>query len=93
MLRFEMSVEDNVAEGKRLVEGVGGSTWKKQHYVRGWCRWGRFCAASGVDPLDASWEDVVDCLDVEEMKETADCGASLRGQVGVPGTGNRVAGG
>ena len=24
---------------------------------------------SGVDPLDASWEDVVACLDAEEMKE------------------------
>ena len=79
MLSFEMSVEDNIAEGKRLIEGAGVSRWKKRHYVRGWCRWGRFCAASAVDPLDASWEDVVDCLDAEEMKGQQI--ADLRGAV------------
>ena len=63
-----MSFEEKIAEGKRLIEGAGVSRWKKRHYVKGWCRWGRFCAASGVDPLAASWEDVVACLDAEEMK-------------------------
>ena len=65
-----MSVEDNIAEGKRLIEGSGVARWRKGHYSRGWRRWGRFCAMSGVDPLDASWEDVVACLDAEEMEET-----------------------
>ena len=65
-----MSIEEKIAEGKRLVEAPGVSKWKKRHCVRGWRRWGRFCAASGVDPLDASWEDVVACLDAEEMQKT-----------------------
>ena len=67
MLKFEMSVEDNIAEGKRLIDGSGASPEAQRRYSRGWRRWGRFCAASAVDPLDASWEDVVDCLDAEEM--------------------------
>ena len=65
-----MSVEDNIAEGKRLVEALGVSKRRRGYYVSGWSRWGRFCAMSGVDPLDASWEDVVACLDAEEMAET-----------------------
>ena len=70
MLRFEMSVEDNIAEGRRLVEALGVLKRTREYYVSGWCRWGRFCAMSGVDPLDASWDDVVTCLDAEEMEET-----------------------
>ena len=69
MLRVEMSIEDKIAEGKRLVEALCLSKRRTQYYVRGWRCWGRFCTASGVDPLDASWADVVDCLDAEEMKE------------------------
>ena len=46
-----MIFEDKIAEGKRLIEGAGVLRWKKRHYVRGWCRWGRFCAASAVDPV------------------------------------------
>ena len=65
-----MSIEANIAEGKRLVEALGVSKRRRQYYVSGWRRWGRFCAMSGVDPLDASWEDVVACLDAEEMEET-----------------------
>ena len=58
-----MSFEESIAEGKRLLEeGDAPSNLK-----RGWERWVRFCAASGVDPLDASWEDVVACLDAREM--------------------------
>ena len=70
MLRFEISVEDKIAEGKRLVEASGGSKRRRQYYVSGWRRWGRFCTTFGVDPLDASWEDVVAYLDAEEMKKT-----------------------
>ena len=65
-----MSIEANIAEGKRLVEALGVSKRTRQYYVSGWRRWGRFCPMSGVDPLDASWEDVVACLDAEEMEET-----------------------
>ena len=65
-----MSVEDKIAEGKRLIEASCVSKPSRQRCVRGWCCWGRFCAMSGVDPLDASWEDVVACLDAEEMEET-----------------------
>ena len=65
-----MSVEAKIVEGKRLIEGSGVARWRKRHHSRGWCRWGRFCAMSGVDPLDASWEDVVACLDAEEMEDT-----------------------
>ena len=70
MLRVEMSVEDKIAEGKRLIEASCVSKRSGRRYVEGWCCWGRFCAMSGVDPLDASWEDVVACLDAEEMEET-----------------------
>ena len=66
-----MSVEDQIVEGMCLIEGLGLSNGRKRHHSRGWRRWGRFCAASGVDPLDASWEDVVACLDVEDMKKRA----------------------
>ena len=62
-----MSVEDNIAEGKRLIDGSGASPEVQRRYSRGWRRWGPFCAESGVDPLDASWKDVVDCLDSEDM--------------------------
>ena len=70
MLRVGMSVEDKIAEGKRLIEASCVSRRSRRYYVRGWRCWGRFCAMSGVDPLDASWEDVVACLDAEEMEET-----------------------
>ena len=70
MLRVGMSVEDKIAEGKRLIEASCVSRRSRRHYVKGWRCWGRFCAMSGVDPLDASWEDVVACLDAEEMEET-----------------------
>ena len=70
MLRVEMSVEDKIAEGKRLIEASCVSRRSRWYYVKGWRCWGRFCAMSGVDPLDASWEDVVACLDAEEMKKT-----------------------
>lgn len=36
-----------------LAEGTKGS------YVRGWRRWEDICEQSGVDAVDASWEDVV----------------------------------
>ena len=72
MLRVEMSIEDKIAEGKRLIEGSGVSKGRRQYCVRGWRRWGRFCAASGVDPMDASWEDVVACLDARGDGRDAD---------------------
>ena len=62
-----MSVEEKVAEGKCLIEASCVSKRMRQYYVSGWRRWGRFCTTFGVDPLDASWEDVVACLDAEEM--------------------------
>ena len=65
-----MSVEEQIVEGKRLIDGSGGSPSVQRRRSRGWLRWGWLCAMSGVDPLDASWEDVVACLDAEEMEET-----------------------
>ena len=62
-----MSVEEQIVEGKRLIDGSGGSPSVQRRHSRGWRRWGAFCAESGVDPLDASWKDVVDCLDSENM--------------------------
>ena len=62
-----MTFAEQVAEGRRLIEECGASKVTKLGYVRGWERWEEFCAASGVDPLDASWKDVVGCLDAEEM--------------------------
>ena len=62
-----MSIEEKIAVGKRLIDGSGASPSVQKRYSRGWCRWGGFCAESGVDPLDASWTDVVDCLDSEDM--------------------------
>ena len=62
-----MSVEAKIVEGKRLIDGSGASLPVRRRHSRGWRRWGEFCAESGVDPLDASWTDVVDCLDSEDM--------------------------
>ena len=62
-----MSFEEKIAEGKRLIEECDASSTMKPGYLRGWARWARFCAEFGVDPLDASWEDVLACLDAEEM--------------------------
>ena len=66
-LESGMSVEEQIVEGKRLIDGSGASPEVQRLYSRGWRRWGPFCAESGVDPLDASWKDVVDCLDSEDM--------------------------
>ena len=72
MLRFEMSIEANIAEGKRLVEASGVSSKANEASttsVDGAAGDG-FVRMSGVDPLDASGKDVVACLDAEEMEET-----------------------
>ena len=62
-----MSVEEKIAVGKRLIDRSGAALRVHRRHSRGWRRWGEFCAESGVDPLDASWTDVVDCLDSEDM--------------------------
>ena len=62
-----MSVEEKIAVGKRLIDRSGAALPVYRRHSRGWRRWGEFCAESGVDPLDASWTDVVDCLDSEDM--------------------------
>ena len=66
-----MSVEDNIAEGRRLVEALGVSRWMKRALRQWMVPLGAVLRRmSAVDPLDGSWDDVVTCLDAEEMKET-----------------------
>ena len=51
--------EAKVAEGLRLIEDSCLSKRTKQEYGREWRHWGSWCGDVGVDPLDATWEDVV----------------------------------
>ena len=57
-----MDAEAKVAEGLRLIEESSLTKKTKGWYRPVWEDWGRWCADAGVDPLGASWEDVLEYL-------------------------------
>lgn len=59
---FGMDAEAKLAEGLRLVNESHLAKGTKCAYRRWWTDWVSWCCDAGVDPLDATWEDVSKCL-------------------------------
>ena len=57
-----MDTKAGLAEGLRLIERGDLKDITKELYGTGWRRWVRWCEVDGVDPLTASWEDVLGFL-------------------------------
>ena len=58
----EMGAESALAEGLRLI-GESSFGRSKKHMCRsGWKHWVQWCSDAGVDSLDATWEQVLECL-------------------------------
>ena len=62
-----MSANERASVGVDLIRQSELAKLTKQGYIRSWREWERVCEASGVDAVDASWEDVVEWLRSGEM--------------------------
>ena len=54
-----MSANEQGSVGLRLIKASDLAKSTKEQYMRGWRKWEKVCEASGVDAIDASWEDIV----------------------------------
>ena len=57
-----MNSEKPNSEWAKLIKQSGLSTGTQSYYVAGWRKWEGFCEQTGLDPVHASWEDVIEFL-------------------------------
>ena len=57
-----MGAESALAEGLRLIGESSLAISKKDMCCSGWKHWVQWCSDAGVDSLDATWEQVLECL-------------------------------
>ena len=77
------NTESVLAEGLRLIDESPLSGTHKWISRTGWTHWVEWCSGNSVDPLDATWEQVLECLDkvqrVENVKAALRCVYRARG--------------
>ena len=57
-----MGAEEQLAEGLRLISESSFGKDSRRKFRDGWTRWVQWCSDAGVDSLDATWEQTLECL-------------------------------
>ena len=57
-----LGAEEQLAEGLRLIGESSFGDDSRREFRKGWTRWVQWCSDAGVDPLDATWEQTLECL-------------------------------